>query len=176
MQSQANAVLLTSASIITLFGGFAVLVAGLSVWLGKVWANRISQRENGSLMAELETLKAKLIQLTEEHSDALARRRDVYSKLANGMRALIAAEKQRPDELKERRRLLLAAYDEACVWASEDVVVTLGILLDAFTPNSKRAGPAPEAELRTAFQNCILAMRRDSGFPDSTFEYRFVQF
>jgi hypothetical protein len=176
MPTDASTVLSISASVITLLGGSSVVVLGLSAFIGKIWATRISQRENAGLTADLETLKSKLSRLTDEHSDGLTRRRDVYSKLANGMRALIGAGNQRAEELKERQDLLMAAYDEACVWASEEVVSTLGTLLDAFTPNANRAGPAPETELRSAFRGCILAMRRDSGFPDSTFEYRFVSF
>jgi hypothetical protein len=176
MPTEASAVLTASANVLTLLGGFAVVVGGLSAWLGKVWANRISQRENAALTAELETLRVKLNQLAEEHSDALTRRRDVYSKLTNGMRALIGAERQRPDELNERRRLLLAAYDEACVWASEDVIAALGLLLDALARNAERAAAVQDTELRSAFRICILAMRKDSGFPDSVFEYRFVHF
>jgi len=63
MPPDTNAVLSTSASIVTLLGGVAAVVAGLSAWLGRVWANRINHREQAALSAELESQRARLSQL-----------------------------------------------------------------------------------------------------------------
>lgn len=50
--------ILTVASTVTLsFGGGAVIVIGLSGWLGNIWAKRILQNESAALQRKLEELR-----------------------------------------------------------------------------------------------------------------------
>ena len=105
--------------------------------------------------------------------DALNRRRDVYSRLATALRVFVDSNKH-PDE-KEKKEFL-KAYDEGCLWASEAVIQALGKLIDIMQLNSKAKGMVSQSDMRAAYTECVLAMRKDSGFPDSNFEYRFVTF
>jgi hypothetical protein len=50
-------ILKTSALIISTFGGGAVIVIGLSTWLGNLWAKRILQSEQAKLDTRIESLR-----------------------------------------------------------------------------------------------------------------------
>lgn len=54
-------------AIIGSVGGSAVIIAGLSSWLGKVWANRIMQSEIAKHNEELSIIKSNLTKVENEH-------------------------------------------------------------------------------------------------------------
>ncbi len=157
------------------FGGGAAVVTVLAAYLGKLWATRTAARENAKLSVQLEKVKAELKVLIEEQSDAMVRKREAYSKMATTMRVLIKVHQGSSQDAQ--KAAFLAAYDECSVWASEPVIHSLGLLFDLLVrKNASPPGAIPEAELQSAYQAAILAMRKDSGFPNSTFSYRFVSF
>jgi hypothetical protein len=47
-------------AVLTSLGGGAVIVLALSSWLGKVWANRLMERERAKYAEELERLRSSL--------------------------------------------------------------------------------------------------------------------
>lgn len=49
-----------AAAILTSVGGAAVIIMALSSWLGKVWANRILEKDKLKYTSELEKIKVKL--------------------------------------------------------------------------------------------------------------------
>ena len=49
-----------SGAILGSVGGAAVIIVGLSSWLGKVWANRILEKDKLAYSSELERIKNKL--------------------------------------------------------------------------------------------------------------------
>ncbi|WP_024593464.1 MULTISPECIES: hypothetical protein [unclassified Pseudoalteromonas] len=49
-----------SGAIIASVGGSALLIAGFSTWLGKVWANRILEKDKLKYTSELEAIKSEL--------------------------------------------------------------------------------------------------------------------
>lgn len=57
------------------FGGF--IVAGLSSWLGKVWADRLMQREKAAHDRQLEELRSQLQRSTSAALEALKKQLDV---------------------------------------------------------------------------------------------------
>jgi hypothetical protein len=143
-------------SVLLALGGGAVIVAALVKWLGHLVAERILERERVILSRE---------------TDLLMRRRDIYGKLSTSMRVFLE-----PDKSGDRSKAFCAAYDEASVWAPDSVMNTVGDLLDLVRQNTANRGSVTNERLQAAFEACVSAMRADSGFPNSSFRYRFVKF
>lgn len=156
-------------------GGAATVIVALAGWLGRVWATRIAQEERARLDAEVERIKARLQRDTSAEIDALTRQREVYARLAASLRVLLAGTVLRG---VEQKAALLDAYDVACLWAAEPVVEAVGELLDLVRVERVRSVPQEQLQeqLRRAYTNCMDAMRRDCGFPNTAFKYRLVTF
>lgn len=139
-------------------GGGVIIVFALSKWLGGVWAGRILENERA--------------ELAREH-ELLVRRRNVYTKLALTMRVFL-----RSDDVasKEQKEAFLAAYDEAVLWAAEDVAKELGKFLDMQIEYVKAPGAVSQQSLQEGFVQCVSIMRKDCGFPKSTYTHRIVTF
>jgi len=160
-------------AVILALGGGGVLVFALSSWLGKVWATRIAQAEKARFANDLETYKAELGQLASDRADALTRKRDIYGGLVTSMRVFSGT----PGSASPAaQREFNAAYDQASLWASEEVAHAVGLLLDLLVKNSASPGAVSNDALKDAYRKCVGAMRRDCGFPDTTFSYRVVTF
>ncbi len=56
----ANDIFQISAAVLASVGGAAAIIMGLSSWLGKVWANRILEKDKLKYTTELERIKTKL--------------------------------------------------------------------------------------------------------------------
>lgn len=54
-------------------GGGGLIVVGLSGWLGKVWADRITQKERAAYEREIEDFKAKALQSLEQEKASYQR-------------------------------------------------------------------------------------------------------
>lgn len=74
--SAADAWGIATAVLVSLGGGGAI-VFGLSSWLGKVWADRLMQREAQAHSAELEQLRDRLRRETDAELEQLRRRWEV---------------------------------------------------------------------------------------------------
>jgi hypothetical protein len=141
---------------------FGVAVVGLSAWVGRIVAERITLKARARIESEV-----------REHMDALSRRRDVYSRLATGMRVFHQATV--PATAKDKQEFM-AAYDQSCVWASESVIKSVGAFLDVMARSAYDQSPEAMKQKKDAYVACILEMRRDAGFPESDFQFRFVTF
>ena len=139
-------------------GGGAAIVFALSKWLGGVWAGRILENERAVL--------------TREH-ELLIRRRNVYTKLALSMRVFLNSG---VPATPEPQSAFLAAYDEAALWASEEVIAELATFLDMQVQNKRTPGSVSQDAQRAEFVHCITVMRRDCGFPQSQYQHRVVTF
>jgi hypothetical protein len=153
----ASLIELVGAVLLSLSGGAAIVFA-LSKWLGGVWASRILENERASLAREQELL---------------IRRRDVYKRLALSMRVFLRGSAPATPQQKEQ---FLAAYDEAALWAAEDVVIELGEFLDLQTKQAANPGSVSQSEHQTAFLRCMTSMRRDCGFSQTRYSHRIVAF
>ncbi len=80
-----------------------------------------------------------------------------------------------PAGSKEKQEFLVA-YDQSCVWASEAVIQKIGAFLDVMARWGKDRSDEAMREKKSAYADCILEMRRDVGFPESDFKFRFVTF
>lgn len=139
-------------------GGGTAIVYALSKHLAEMWAQRAIEREKAELAREQELL---------------VRRRNVYAKLAQTLRVFLASSiKPTPEDM----RAFLAAYDEAALWASEDVVAAVAVLLDINVESTRNPGSVSQDAYKAAFIHCVTAMRRDSGFPKTEYQHRAVAF
>lgn len=147
-----------SSFILLSLGGGAAIVAALSRWLGGIWAGRILKEHEAELTTTL---------------DALTRKRNIYSKLVTSLRVLLKKHEQFG---QDRREEFLASYDEAAVWAPDEVMNPLGDLIDLLKRNSATPGSVAQPDLEAAYVRCVSAMRRDAGFNQTAFTYRVVSF
>jgi len=143
------------ARIFSPFGGSRVALPGIAAFVGVVIAALITS-----------ALAAK----SQKEFDALTRRREVYSRLATGMRVFVEAPLL--SDANEKREFL-TAYDQSCVWASEPVIEKLVLFLDVMERFPTDSSPHAMRQKKAAYEACVLAMRRDSGFPNSDFRFRF---
>jgi hypothetical protein len=148
---------LTGSVLLALGGGVAVVVA-LANWLGDLFAARILERERLAGAREQEIL---------------VRRRNVYAKLSVSLRVFLSASTRSNADDQKR---FLESYDEAALWAPDDVMNAIGHLLDLIKVNTSVRGSVTEDALQGAYAACIRAMRKDSGFPHTEFNYRVVSF
>lgn len=145
-------------SVLLALGGGAAIVFALSSWLGGVWAARILETERLAGAREQELL---------------VRRRNVYAKLSISLRVFLSATARSNSEDQKR---FLEAYDEAALWAPDEVMNIIGHLLDLIKTNTASRGSVTEEALQVAYAACISAMRRDCGFQNTEFSYRVVSF
>jgi len=156
----------------TALGGSGAVV-GLASWLGSIWSSRIAARERASIDREFEAFRHQLAAISDERKDAGVRRRDVYTKVATAMRVFLSSQvPATPDDKKK----FLEAYDVACLWASENVALAIGRFIDLMQQNTANPGSVPRDLLKASYVVCMHEMRRDTGFPDTKFSYRVVNF
>ena len=160
------------AGIIASVGAAGAIILGLSSWLGKVWADRLAEKERAAHARELEAFRQQLGALAHSQQDLMVRQRAVYARIATTMRVFLAGGQNTP----EARSNFLAAYDEGCVWASEPVIQAIGTFLDLLQGHTASPGSVPAHELSAAYGRCMTEMRRDAGFAGTTFQYRLVNF
>lgn len=151
-------ILSITGSILFALGGGAAIVFALSKWLGGVWANRILENERAASAREHELL---------------IRRRNVYTKLAISLRVFLSRHNQLPPDNREK---FLEAYDEASLWAPDEVMNEIGKFLDLNKTSATTPGSVDQSMLQDSYALCINAMRRDCGFSKTTFDYRVVSF
>jgi len=110
----------------------------------------------------------------QNQSEILGRRREVYDNVAKSLSVFLT---NRVDT-EEQKKKFLEAYASTWLWAPDPVVKTLNSLIDLVTvsPPSKTA---EQAACKSGYANCILEMRKDSGFPTTELDsesHRFVSF
>ncbi|MBT9494575.1 MAG: hypothetical protein IV107_19990 [Paucibacter sp.] len=145
-------------SVFLALSGGAVVVFALAKWIGGVWAARILENERLAGAREQELL---------------VRRRNVYAKLSVSLRVFLSAATRSNEDDQKR---FLEAYDEAALWAPDEVMNPVGHLLDLIRKNTASRGSVTEEDLQLAYASAVLAMRQDCGFPNTQFRYRVVSF
>lgn len=145
-------------SVLLALGGGSAIVFALSKYLGGIWASRILEQERAGIAREQEFL---------------VRRRNIYAKLAQTLRVFLSST---DPATPEERKAFLAAYDEAALWATEEVVAAVAVLLDMNAANAHVPGSVGMDAQKAAYAHCITAMRRDAGFPKTEYLHRVVSF
>ncbi|SME96600.1 hypothetical protein [Desulfovibrio gilichinskyi] len=60
-----------ASAVVVSFGGGAAIIAACSSWLGKIWADRLMEKEKARYNKDLEVLKNDLVQQTEDFKNNL---------------------------------------------------------------------------------------------------------
>jgi hypothetical protein len=129
------------------------------------------QRVRSQYESDLERLKADL----QEQSEILSKRRNLYESLAEGLDVFAAG---RPTT-QERLERFLTDYSALWLWAPDSVVGAVTKFLKLKTILVEEPGRVDQPTVDRAYAECILEMRRSSGFPETTLsyeEYGFVLF
>lgn len=162
----------------------ALLLAGAG-WLFKqqisAWLGKDLERLKSAHTHELEAKKAEYQRALEQaksvltrEQEMLIRRRAIYAQLARTLRVFLNSPDRDATALTVMKTEFLAAYDEAALWASEEVVEAVSALLDFNSEHLHR--PADQQEYQRRYVQCITAMRQDSGFPLTAYRHRPMVF
>jgi hypothetical protein len=128
------------------------------------------ERVKSQYVSEIEKLKAEL----QNQSQVLSRRREVYDNIAKSLNVFLAGRV----DTEEQKKKFLEAYASTWLWAPDPVVKALNNFIDLVTISQPPKTAEQEAR-KTAYANCILEMRKDSGFPTTELDHeshRFVSF
>ncbi len=132
---------------------------------------RLVESIKASHTAEIERLKA---QLTAE-AQTTERRRRVYEEMCSALRVFVEGH-LKTDDAKDKFH---AAYAAAWLWASDETVSNLNRFIALQRQHYSQPGAVPQAQLKAAYVEIVLAMRKDVGFADTAVPsaaYQFVQF
>ncbi|MDO6707593.1 hypothetical protein [Photobacterium sp. 1_MG-2023] len=83
-----------SAAILGTLGGGAGIIFGMSNWLGKVWANRLMEKEKAQYSKELESIKSSLLKDSESYKIKLKKSEFIFEKQYEASSELVALVRQ----------------------------------------------------------------------------------
>lgn len=165
-----------------------------SIETTKAELTRSIEQEKAVMAAFHEEHKAEIQELASQRLDALNRRRDVYSRLATKMRILLRAD-MASAQREQDKWAFLAAYDEGYIWTTEPVAAAIHDLVETMEkkatadanvrvmppnapgyPQVQATAQALDIEAQERYRRCLLEMRRDCGFAESSVGYRVVSF
>ncbi|PEV47419.1 MULTISPECIES: hypothetical protein [Bacillus cereus group] len=149
----------------------------------KHFFNRNAQKQKGQLDKGLEEVKSDLLLHNSVEQEKLNKKREVYINLIDSMAVFIGNRIPTEQEAAYKQKFL-QAYDTSWLWASDEVLKALSMYMKFKAETDNRASSAVELQQlneqeKELFAKCILAIRKDIGFSETTVEledYRFIYF
>lgn len=155
--------------ILTSFGLGGLFLYGIMRWVSDISKKSIEQ-----------AYAARLEMRNKSDTDLLIRKREVYARLVKSMRVFIETEEPEGDDLKDKlkdaQRFFLEAYDESCIWATNDVIEAIGEFLDLMAKNDHKSNSVDQSDIAKSYKNSIEEIRKDAVSEEATVNYRFVNF
>lgn len=186
-----------AAAVLTSVGGGGVIVLGLSSWLGKVWADRLMQRETHRHAAQLEQLRDQLRRTSETELEQLRRSLDVGVQthlrevaekvtiyravvdliaevlgdfdLATRVGAASGTTAQRLDQFNRQR---MKAYGWMAMLAPQPVMDAFDALADHLLQVANGAAEYHWPHVRTLAIALLNEVRKDIGLDKSPIQYK----
>jgi hypothetical protein len=143
----------------------------LPSYLGKKGENLATKEDVESITRKIEEVK---IQFASQHH-ALVRKRETYEKIINGLRIFIEGH----SATEQGRNSMLEAYSTAWLWASDDVLKKINNHLALQVAWSLNPNSIKQEDLKKSYTDCILEIRKDSGYSNTNLEghdFQFVRF
>lgn len=189
-------ILQVGAAIIASLGGGAVIVLGLSNWLGKVWADRLMQKERHEHAVQLEHLREALRAVTEERLASLQAQLDVakqthlkdhldritiYRAAVDLLAGIVAkvvmmlVQRRGPltsEELSEFETQRLRVYGYLAMHAPQEVMDAHDALTDLILEIVSDGKQIEWAQFRDSALRCLNEIRKDIGMRPEPIEYR----
>lgn len=106
--------------------------------------------------------------------EEMNKRRAVYENLTETLGIFISGRQA----TVEQKSKFLDTYSKCWLWASDDVVKEIGDFLD-FQVSIAKGENVEQGDVKKKYASCLLAMRRDLGFPETYLkdeDYKFVRF
>ena len=179
------------------FGGGAIIIFALSNWLGKIWANRLMQKERNEYSRELEKLRSDLAKENEKelsrlkanidifkekhlqgHTDKISIYRLVVDVVSNvlGDFDLMEQSKNRVSNSLERwdqfNRGRMQAYGYLAMLAPQEVMDATDALFDHLICISQGQALYEWSTVRNHILKLLNEVRRDIGLNVDPIEYR----
>ena len=129
------------------------------------------EKVRSQYISDIEKLKSSL----EDEARRVEKRRDVYEKITKSLRIFITGHPSHQDQ----KDGFLNAYAAAWLWAPDEVLKTLNHFLSLQLIYAQNKSQVTQEELKTAYVQCVMAMRKDVGFSDTivrTEDYQFIYF
>jgi len=138
----------------------------------KHFQSRNLQKQKNQLEKEIEQLKSDLLFETAVEQEKLNKKREIYVNLVDSMAIFIGFRVEESERIEYQKKFL-KAYDTVWLWGSDEVLKALSNYMELKTNNV-----SGDLE-KEAFAQCIIAMRKDIGFSETTItetNYKFVIF
>jgi len=132
---------------------------------------RLVESVRAEYTSQLEQLKAEL----SSQEQVLERRRRVYEEICASLVIFVSCH----DNSVEAKRRFYSAYASAWLWAPDAVLHKLNRFIDLQIRFAKDRNSVTQQELRSAYTDVVLAMRKDVGFQSTEVrasDYKFVTF
>jgi hypothetical protein len=165
------------ASVLLSLGGGGAIVLGLSGWLGKVWAERLMEKEKARYQKDLEDFKAQLNRDSDRTAQTLREKLSLYKEAIPPIVDLVARYQLTPAEVTpalltefEKKRLATSAM--LGMFAALPVFEAYNALIDYIFQclEAKRHFLFPE--FRALSYKVLSEVRRDVGISGDELVYR----
>ncbi len=162
-------------AILLSLGGGAIIVVGLSSWLGKVWASRMMVSERAKYASELEELKAKLHKEAEHNNHLLLQKISLYKEAANPVIALVVKALHQGDlpkgDLQQFDNERLSTTALLAMFAPQDVFDTYNDMIDYIYDSFEKKQDWEFDTFRDKALIFLSGIRRDIGLYDDSVHY-----
>lgn len=138
----------------------------------KAKAKNLATKED---IAEITNRVERVRATISQESELLEKRREVYERIADSLRIFIAGHSATEKQKEEFH----AAYSACWLWAPDDLLVVLNNFITLQREIVADRSSHNQDELKIAFGDIMLRMRKDAGFATtvvSQSNYSFVKF
>lgn len=143
----------------------------LPSYLSKKGENLATKEDIADITKKIEEVKIEFASQTH----TLVKKRGTYEKIISGMRVFIEGHSASEQEKNQ----MLEAYSIAWLWANDEVLKRLNHHLALQIKRTLDPNSVNQEKLKKSYTDCILEMRKDSGYSDTNLEgqdFHFIKF